>query len=320
MSKTLREIYIEKQYKILTEALDPDKLQQMAQNIATITNIISPAKGKLPNLVQALDAARDMAGKNLGGGGKWKQIATNINDKFGIVDDMKKFITMQASILQGIRSMPKVLALLKKSNVNQEDTLNTLENVFKEDPNSANEIVKVLAKAFSPPGGIFRNKKLPFGDATAIAQDFLKLSIDEIFQIANKAGQAPQMPISGQETAQIMQSSNQDAAKQMAAGAPQQATGADVGKDAAGGSSDVAPSSPGASSSVPPAQQTGQKQGTRGQKAQPGAAPVAGGGGRLPDFQTAMAAVGAKNLNDPANKKTVDTFKRFYDYLIKNAK
>jgi ABC-type transporter Mla subunit MlaD len=115
MSPTLKELYDEKR---LLEALDQQKLQQMVQTIGTLEGMIAPIRNKVPQLNQAINQAKELAAQKLSGeGGLWKKLAQNVNDKYKIVDDLKDFITFEASMLQGLRAMPTVISLLKKMNL-----------------------------------------------------------------------------------------------------------------------------------------------------------------------------------------------------------
>lgn len=318
MSSTLKELYVQKQ---LLEALDQQKLQQMVATISNLETMIAPIRNKVPQLNRAINQAKEMAAQKMSGeGGMWKKLAQNVNDKYKIVDELKDFITFEASMLQGFRSMPQVISLLKKMNIDPQakggSADEPLSKAFANSPQNRTQIVKVLQNAFSPPGGIFSSKKLPFvKDVGMMATEFFNLSPNEIEQLANRSKSAPGLPISSQDAKAIANQNPQAAANQMAAGAEQQSTG----KDASGKSIGVQPSQ---------AQQTGpataQIQGTTPSKQvqtkQGTTTPGPESPKSLPDFQTAMTAVGAKNINDPANKKTVDTFKRFYDYLVKNSK
>lgn len=301
MSTTLREIYVEKQYEALQEAIDMQKLQTMVQNIGAIENTIAPVRNKLPLLAQAINRAKELAASKLAGESGWKRIAQNIGDKFNLVDDMKNFITFQAGVMQGLRALPGIITLLKKSGIDIESG-QSLEQLFAGNAANKEQIIKALGNAFRPPGGIFRGKPLPFvKNPTTMAIDFFKLTPNEVEQMASRAGQLPGIPLSSQDTKQLMSSNNQDAAQQLAGGAETNPTG----KDAAGQSTQSQPTKQGVSSSTPAA-------------AQPGATSTSSKG-RLPDFNTAMQAIGARNVDSPENKKTVDTFRRFYDYLSKNS-
>jgi hypothetical protein len=321
MSSTLKELCVQKQ---LLEALDQQKLQQMVQTIGSLETMIAPIRNKVPQLSQAINQAKEMAAQKMSGeGGVWKKLAQNVNDKYKIVDELKDFITFQASMLQGFRSMPQVIALLKKMNIDPQakggSSDEPLSKAFANSPQNRTQIVKVLQNAFSPPSGIFSSKKLPFvKDVGMMATEFFNLSPNEIEQLANRSKSAPGLPISSQDAKLISNQNPQQAANQMAAGAEQQTTG----KDASGKSVGVQGSQ--AQQTGPGTAQPSQGGAPAGQPGQTARTRKGSGGSTtpktLPDFQTAMAAVGAKNLNDPANKKTVDTFKRFYDYLIKNAK
>lgn len=308
MSPTLKELYDQKR---LLEALDQQKLQQMVQTIGTLEGMIAPIRNKVPQLNQAINQAKELAAQKLSGeGGLWKKLAQNVNDKYKIVDDLKDFITFEASMLQGLRAMPTVISLLKKMNLDPKaqgpQADQPLSQAFAKSPANRTQIVKVLQNAFTPPGGIFGSKKMPFvKDVGLMATEFFNLTPAEIEQLANRAKSAPGLPISSQDAKMLAQANPAQAANQMAGGQEQQTTG----KDASGKSVGVQPTQ---------AQQTGpgtanapaSTQKTKGQKAAKS----------FPDFQTAMTAIGAQNMNDPANKKTIDTFKRFYDYLVKNAK
>lgn len=301
MSNTLKENYAHQQLEMMIEAIDPQKLQKMVQNIGTIESVLAPVRNKLPNLANAVEQAKQLAGAKLSGeGGAWHKMAQNVNDKFKIVDDMKKFITFQASILQGLRALPTIITLLKKSGIDVENKNATeaLEATFAKDPESRLRIVKALAGAFTPPGGIFTNKKVPFvKDIQVLATDFFNLTPTEIDQMAKRAGTLPGIPITGQDAKEIMNSSNADAAQKMAGGQEQNATG----KDASGKSTQVEPAGAGTTSGTPAVSQ-GSKTNTK-----------------MPEFNAAMQAIGAKNMDRPENKKTIDAFRRFYDYLSKNA-
>jgi hypothetical protein len=307
MSPTLKELYHQ---KMLLEALDQQKLQQMVEIIGTLEGMIAPIRNKIPQLSQAIDRAKELAAQKLSGeGGLWKKIAQNVNDKYKIVDDLKDFIAFEASMLQGLRAMPSVISLLKKMNVDAGEGPKAdqpLSKTFEKSPTNRMQIVKVLQNAFTPPGGIFGSKKMPFvKDVGMMATEFFNLTPGEIEQLANRARSAPGMPISSQDTKALVQSNPAQAANQMAGGKEQQTTGKDAsGKSVGVQSSQAQQTGPGTANAPAGAQKAG---GRRAAK-------------NFPDFQTAMTAIGAKNINDPANKKTVDAFKRFYDYLVKNTK
>lgn len=314
MSSTLKELYAQKK---LQEALDPQKMQQMVQTIGTLENMIAPIKNKVPQMAAAINQAKELAAQKLSGeGGLWNKIAGNVNDKFKIVDDLKDFITFESSMLQGFRAMPSVVSLLQKMNIDTKSkgaNDQPLATQFQNNPQNRMQIVKALTNAFTPPGGIFGNKKVPFvKDIGVMASEIFNLTPNELNQLATRAKGTPGLPISSQDAKSLMSSNNQQAANQLAAGTEDKTTG----KDASGQSTGVAPSQASTTGVAAGQPQTGQKTGAKNAR---GAKPT-GGTGKFPEFQSAMTAIGAKNLADPANKRTIDQFKRFYDYLLKNAK
>lgn len=314
MSLTLKELYAE---KVLLEALDPQKLQQMVQTIGTIEGIVAPFKDKLPSLAAAINQAKEMAAQKLSGGGSGgflKKLAANIGDKFNLVDDLKDFITFQASILQGLRSIPTVVGLLKKVSADPEagqfDPEAPLEDMG---PNAQAQMSKVLLKSFSPPAGIFSKKQIPFvQDMNAFVKDFFNLSYNEISQLAKQSGRAPGIPFNAGDVKALVSASPQDAAKQLAnvSTNPSAETSGAPGVDASGQKTGNTPTQ--ATATGPGAAQEPAKK-AQGQKG-------AAGAKALPDFETAMKFIGAANMNDPANKKTVEKFRQFYNYLAKNPK
>jgi hypothetical protein len=207
MSSTLKELYSQKR---LLEALDQQKMQQLLQMIGSIESSIQPFRNQLPTLAAAVDSAKQLAGQKLSGQtGILDKIKTNL----GIVDDLKDFITFQASILQGLRSIPNVINLLKKGNINLGSGETPLDTIFKsgqggksvDTEENRQQIEMTLRKAFSPPAGIFQSKKIPFvNDVNTLVSDFFKLSPNEINQLAKKVGGLGALPISGQELANVL--------------------------------------------------------------------------------------------------------------------
>jgi hypothetical protein len=295
---TLKEIYVTEQLNIISEAIDLQKMQQMVQTISTLENVTAPVRSKLPALTAAINQAKDLATKKLSSeGGVWRKIATNINDKFKIVDDMRKFITFEACVLQGLRQLPTIITLLKKSDVDMANDADTLEKLFVKIPANRQQITQVFTTAFRPPAGIFMNRQIPFvNDPHALANDFFKLTPAEIEELANRSNELPAMPISKQDTKKLMTGSNPEAAQELASG-QENVTGQDV----TGKSTQVEPTTTTMKSDTATIAQASKKE------------------IKMPDFMTAMKAIGAQDLDKPENRKTLATFKRFYNYIAKNA-
>lgn len=347
MTQTLREIYLANQAaNVLIEALDEESLRQVSQVIEVLRGL---KKFNLPSLTGGIDKMIKELNAYSGGGGvakAWEKLKS----KMGADNPVVRAIAFASALEGGIMQLPNIV----KNNVEVEADPEDLEKFGDKtltqiltQPEGAGQhadagvgensaaafenLKKIMTKALVPKG---RYSVLGFGSYVkqgALVKDLTNTPLkvlDQMYAEINRSGQPASKLISSQKLnanlspdggvpAKPAPVATANSSQGTTAGTPNEAPPGDAAA-ATGGK----PQGQTAAGTVPGAtgpEATGGKAGT---KAAPGGAPTgvaAGGKIQLPDFMKTMQAIGAKNLDSPANKKTVDAFKRFYDYLAKNS-
>jgi hypothetical protein len=209
----LKEINENKAVRMLLEALDPNKVQQIVNDLDQISKLAEPVRTLCPELAAAADAARADAAKELVPG-----IKQHLKNWLGMSGKLSKIMAFIGALKQGFAQVPNVAKIVKKGG-NVDKTKPLVDQLG----TNQEQAVKILQNAFVPPG-VFSGLKGLLGGGVPyvknpgkLATELLTLSLDTLSRFSD-AMQNMQVPISPEDAKQIATTAKETPAQQQQAG------------------------------------------------------------------------------------------------------